>query len=39
MNFEFMPELKWRYGYFMTLGAMGVTAVGMLMLFLRNRWL
>lgn len=39
MNFEFMPELKWRYGYFIALGAMGVTAVGMLALFLRNKWL
>lgn len=39
MNFEFMPELKWRYGYFIALGAMGVTAMGMVVFFLRNKWL
>jgi len=22
MNFEYMPELHWRYGYFIVLGAM-----------------
>ncbi|MBI9080057.1 MAG: magnesium/cobalt transporter CorA [Pseudodesulfovibrio sp.] len=39
MNFEFMPELKWRYGYFIVLGIMGVTAIAMLYYFLRKRFL
>ncbi|WP_461208929.1 magnesium/cobalt transporter CorA [Desulfocurvus sp. DL9XJH121] len=39
MNFEFMPELKWRFGYFLCLGAMAVIGVGMLVYFARKRWL
>ncbi len=39
MNFEFMPELKWRYGYFIILGVMGATATAMVCYFLRNRFL
>ncbi len=39
MNFEFMPELKARYGYFITLGIMVVTAAGMIFYFKRKKWL
>lgn len=38
MNFEHMPELTWRYGYFITLGFMGVTGVSMLIFFKRMGW-
>lgn len=39
MNFDWMPELHWRYGYFYALGIMGVVALGMLYYFRRRRWL
>ncbi len=39
MNFENMPELKTRYGYFVCLAVMGGLAFGMLALFRRNKWL
>ncbi len=39
MNFVFMPELQWRYGYFYALGLMVVVAGGMLTYFWRKRWL
>lgn len=39
MNFENMPELKWQYGYFILLGIMFVTALGMTMFFRRRKWL
>ncbi|GFK95925.1 Cobalt/magnesium transport protein CorA [Fundidesulfovibrio magnetotacticus] len=39
MNFEYMPELKWRYGYFGVLGVMGAVAVGMLFYFRRKGWI
>lgn len=38
MNFELMPELKWRYGYPMIWGIMVVCAVGMLWFFKRKKW-
>ncbi|WP_187170538.1 magnesium/cobalt transporter CorA [Salidesulfovibrio onnuriiensis] len=38
MNFEYMPELKWHYGYFIILGVMGVLAVAMAAVFVRKRW-
>jgi magnesium transporter len=38
MNFEHMPELKWRYGYPFALGLMATVAVGMLWYFKRKRW-
>ncbi len=28
MNFENMPELKWKYGYFVALGVMALTMAG-----------
>ncbi len=39
MNFDFMPELKWRYGYFGALGLMVVVAGGLAVYFRRIRWL
>jgi magnesium transporter len=39
MNFQYMPELSWRYGYFFALGVMGVTALVMLFYFVRKRFL
>ncbi len=39
MNFEYMPELKWRYGYFIVLGAMAAIALFMVYYFVRKRFL
>ena len=39
MNFAHMPELKWRYGYFIALGLMGVVAVLMIIFFRKKKWL
>lgn len=39
MNFEHMPELHSRYGYFMLLGAMVLIGSGLVWYFRRRRWL
>jgi magnesium transporter len=39
MNFEYMPELKWRMGYHFTLGVMTLIALTMLLMFKRKKWL
>lgn len=39
MNFEYMPELKWRWGYFFIWGVMLAVAVAMLAYFNRRKWL
>ncbi len=39
MNFEHMPELQSRYGYFAVLGVMLVVGVGMFWYFRRKKWL
>ncbi|MFO7637937.1 MAG: magnesium/cobalt transporter CorA [bacterium] len=39
MNFGFMPELRWRWGYFIVLGVMAAVALGMVHYFHRRRWL
>jgi magnesium transporter len=39
MNFEFMPELKWRYGYPMALGVIAGVCGLMYWYFRRARWL
>ncbi|HMM66230.1 MAG TPA: magnesium/cobalt transporter CorA [Dokdonella sp.] len=39
MNFEFMPELAWRWSYFVVLGAMTSVAVSLLILFRRKGWI
>lgn len=39
MNFEFIPELKFRYGYFVLLGVMFLMFLGLLYYFKRKKWL
>ncbi len=39
MNFENMPELHWRYGYFFILGFMAFLTVAMSIWFYRKGWL
>jgi magnesium transporter len=39
MNFEFMPELKWRLGYFFILGVILFIAILMVIFFKRKKWL
>ncbi len=39
MNFEHMPELRWRYGYPAVLAAMVAIVVGALAYFRRRRWI
>jgi magnesium transporter len=39
MNFDHMPELHHRYGYFWLLGVMFSMAVGMVYYFYRRGWL
>lgn len=39
MNFEYMPELSWRWSYFVVLGAMSTVAIGLLVLFRRKKWI
>lgn len=38
MNFENMPELHWRYGYFIILGFMTVLLLGMIYYFKKKKW-
>ena len=38
MNFEYMPELKWNAGYFITLGVMATIASGLLLWFRKKGW-
>jgi magnesium transporter len=39
MNFEYMPELKWHWGYFMVLGIMGAVIVSVIWRFWASRWI
>lgn len=39
MNFEFMPELTWHWGYFALLGFMVFVGVSLMVYFKRKRWL
>lgn len=38
MNFENMPELKWQYGYFVTLGFMAAITLGLLIFMKTKKW-
>lgn len=38
MNFRYMPELEWRYGYFGVWAVMGLIALGMVAYFRRKDW-
>jgi magnesium transporter len=39
MNFKYMPELEWHYGYYALLALMVAIVGGMLIFFRRKRWL
>lgn len=39
MNFQFMPELSWHYGYFGVLASMAVIVVALVFIFKRKGWL
>lgn len=39
MNFDHMPELRWRYGYFAVMGLMGTLTVGLILYFRHRKWL
>lgn len=39
MNFEFMPELKWKYGYFVLLVLMASVGFGLLAYFKKKKWI
>ncbi|MDC1068918.1 CorA family divalent cation transporter [Candidatus Kapabacteria bacterium] len=38
-NFEFLPELKYKYSYFVMLGIMGVIAGSMILYFKKKKWI
>lgn len=38
MNFGYMPELSWKYGYFLILGIMFLLAVIMIIIFKKKKW-
>lgn len=38
MNFQNMPELQWKWGYFICLGLMGTVASGLIYFFWRRGW-
>ena len=39
MNFDFMPELHWRYGYAYVMTLIGVVCAGLYVTFKRSKWL
>ncbi|MGL6070363.1 CorA family divalent cation transporter [Craterilacuibacter sp.] len=39
MNFDYMPELHWRWGYFMVLACMAMIALDDAIVFWRRRWI
>jgi magnesium transporter len=39
MNFDYMPELHWRYGYLLALSVMGLIAFALYRNFKRTGWL
>ncbi len=39
MNFRYMPELEWEYGYMASLVLMGIVGVAMVVYFMRKNWL
>ncbi len=38
MNFDNMPELHWKYGYFMIIGFMIILLLGMIVYFKKKKW-
>jgi magnesium transporter len=39
MNFEFMPGLQWRYGYFAIVGLMALISLGLYFYFKKTGYL
>jgi magnesium transporter len=39
MNFKYMPELEWRFGYLSVLGVMLCVVIGMMIYFRRKKWI
>ncbi len=39
MNFEFMPELHWRYGYYGAIALMVIICTGLFVTFKKTKWL
>jgi magnesium transporter len=39
MNFDYMPELTWRWGYPIAVGTMVAACLGLYITFRRTRWL
>lgn len=39
MNFDIMPELRWKYGYFLVVGTMATICIGLFIRFKRAGWL
>ena len=39
MNFKYMPELEWHWGYFGVLGLMAIVGVSLLFFFKRKKWM
>jgi magnesium transporter len=39
MNFKFMPELEWRWGYFVAVGIMITAGLGMVIYFKKKKWM
>lgn len=39
MNFQYMPELAWKYGYYIILGILGLITLVLLIIFRRKSWL
>jgi magnesium transporter len=39
MNFKYMPELEWKYGYLLAWLLMGATGAGMYFYFRRKKWM
>ncbi|MDR9403480.1 MAG: magnesium/cobalt transporter CorA [Halothece sp. Uz-M2-17] len=39
MNFQHMPELEWKWGYYICLGIMGAIALSLIIFFWRSGWL
>ena len=38
MNFDYMPELHYRYGYFTLLACMGGIVIGLTIFFKKKNW-
>ncbi len=39
MNFKYMPELSWHYGYPFSIGLMATVVIAMLLFFRRKKWI